>query len=96
MPTFRERIENNLPVFFLATLATGFAAGFASYRAIQEAGNVVQIRQSDLDRLKREAVAGPATDSLPPAVNGSGPPKLLRPSRRHKVQSSFLMARFPS
>lgn len=58
MPTLRERIENDLPVFFLATLVTGFVGGFAAYRGIQEASNVVQIRRSDFEQLTREAETG--------------------------------------
>jgi hypothetical protein len=66
MTTLRERIENNLPVFFLATLATGFAAGFATYRAIQEASNIVTIRRADLEQLKRDAAIPDKPDNPQP------------------------------
>jgi hypothetical protein len=65
MPKFREQIENNLPVFFLTTLVIGFASEFGAYRAIQEASNVVPVRQADLDQLKKEAGAAKLYDQHP-------------------------------
>lgn len=80
MPTLRERLENNLPLFFLATLATGFAAGFGALRAIQEASDSVPVPRAVYEQLRRDADVGklgrpsaplPVTSLQEPAGGGS-------------------------
>src|SRR6266851_2393620 len=47
--SFRQGIENNIVLFFLGTLATGFGCGWGAYWGIQSATGLTSI---SIDRLK--------------------------------------------
>lgn len=53
--TVRERIEQNIVVFFLGTLVAGFLAGIGAYDRIQAIAGMTPVARGELDRLKREA-----------------------------------------
>jgi hypothetical protein len=53
---FRERIENNIIIFFLATLLTGFIAGIGSYEAILNIAHLKIISETEYRQLKKKLV----------------------------------------
>jgi hypothetical protein len=52
----RERIENNLIVFFLSTLLTGFLAGIATYEGILRITNQQTLLSCPSTQKKEEAI----------------------------------------
>ena len=49
--SLRERIENNITVWLLGTLLTGFLAGIGAYKAIIEIAQLKTISVAEYDRL---------------------------------------------
>jgi hypothetical protein len=50
--TLKDRIENNLVIFFFATLITGFLAGIGAYRWHLETAQLETISRRDLQELR--------------------------------------------
>jgi hypothetical protein len=50
--TVRERVENNLVVWHLGTLLTGFLAGIATYRGILEIAQLAVVPKSKLENVE--------------------------------------------
>ena len=51
-PSLRERIENNLVVFFLATLVSGFVAGVGAFQGVLKAFDFTPVAGETLRGLK--------------------------------------------
>ena len=54
MPSIRDRIEQNLVVWLLTTLLTGFGAGMGAYRTIQEIGGLAPVSKSRYEDLQKK------------------------------------------
>lgn len=54
MPSIKERIEQNLVVWLLTTLLTGFGAGMGAYRTIQEIGGLTPVSKSRYVDLQKK------------------------------------------
>lgn len=64
----RERIENNLAVWLLSTLLTGFLAGIGTYKAILDIAQLKTISAGEYDRLRAEPSAKPNISSATQSV----------------------------
>lgn len=53
--TLRERVEDNVAVWLLGSLLTGFLSGIATYKAILEMGGLESISKQDYGELQRKA-----------------------------------------
>ena len=53
----RERIENNLIIFFLATLLTGFLAGIGTYEAILNIAHLKVISEAEYKNCQEKTVS---------------------------------------
>jgi hypothetical protein len=53
MPSIKERIEQNLVVWLLTSLLTGFGAGMGAYRTIQEIGGLTPVPKSRFEDLQK-------------------------------------------
>ncbi|MEA2690685.1 MAG: hypothetical protein QOJ16_72 [Acidobacteriota bacterium] len=51
-PSLRQKIENNLVVWFLGTLLVGFMAGMTTYKAILDIAQLAVVQKSKLDQLQ--------------------------------------------
>jgi len=82
-PSFRTRIENNVALWMLGTLLTGFSAGIAGYAAIVSMSGQVIVPAEKLARLEetasalKEEVAALQADRAASAA----PDKLSEPAR---------------
>jgi hypothetical protein len=52
--TPRERLERHLPIFFLAALATGFVAGYSTFRTIQNDAQLEVMPRGEKAQLIQE------------------------------------------
>lgn len=50
----KERIENNLAIFFIGTIIIGFTAGFGAYQAISEITKPEAVSNKEIIELKNE------------------------------------------
>jgi hypothetical protein len=55
VPTLKERIENNLPLFFLSALVSGFVAGIGAYEGTLKITDHTTIANETLSKLKESA-----------------------------------------
>lgn len=60
----RERIENNLTIFFLATLLTGFIAGIGTYEAILNIAHLKVISEAKYEQCKAKNGVVPPPEGL--------------------------------
>lgn len=63
---FRQKIEDNVVIFLLSTLVTGFLSGIAAYEAILRISDVTKISKSDKERLENEVKALRAREGKQP------------------------------
>lgn len=59
--TLKERVEENVVLWLLGSLFTGFLSGIAAFRSIQEIGDLQPIPRSEYNSLKEKALQ---SDSL--------------------------------
>ncbi len=70
---FRERIEDNLVVWLLGTLLTGFLAGVGAYKAILETAQLEVVPRVKLEQLQATASSSRAASNESPSLaNHSG------------------------
>src|SRR5437867_418929 len=65
--SIRDKIENNLAIWLLGTLLTGFATGVGAYRSILEIAQLKTIPLSDYNRLQRLQDAADASPHSEPS-----------------------------
>jgi len=57
MRSLKERIEQNVAIWFMAALLTGFLSGFGAYRAIQEIAGLKAVSVSTIEDSARKLAA---------------------------------------
>jgi len=53
--TLKERVEENIVLWLLGSLLTGFLSGIATYRTVQEIGGLEPISKTEYTALERKA-----------------------------------------
>jgi len=71
--TIRERVEQNIAVWLLGTLLTGFLSGIAAYKAIQEMAGLKTLTAAEHRELESEVVR--LREELKQAANRPQPTK---------------------
>src|SRR5258708_1247048 len=63
--TLRERIEDNIAIWLLGTLLTGFLAGIGAYKSVLEISSQKMISATEYDQLKAAAKKPPSAAGGP-------------------------------
>jgi hypothetical protein len=61
--TFKERVEENVAIWLLGSLLTGFLSGIAAYRGLQEIMDLVPVSKSGYETLQEKAQASSAHEN---------------------------------
>lgn len=80
----RERIENNLVVFFLATLLAGFLAGIAAYRSVLDIAQLEVVPREMVNRAEQAKTARPRSET-PPSEGAKSEPAPTSPVGQEPV-----------